>query len=109
MPISRLCRRLARRRRLNRQGVHAAREFLRQGGIDQAVTLDSALPSKGGSDDLNAEMRLAAGQRAGMADMEMRFVTNVEALGCKSLSQLVLDARFDRHDAATFFGETHLP
>ena len=60
-----------RRLRVERQRVHASRQFPGENSINHAVALDSAPPFEGRRHDINPKMRLAARPMAGMAFMQM--------------------------------------
>ena len=49
-------------------------EFIGQDLVDAALAVDARLALEGGRDDLDAEVRLAAGAVAGMALVQLRFV-----------------------------------
>ena len=64
------------------QSMDAAGELLGEGGVDAALARDPVLPGEAGGDDLDPEMRLLAGMRAGvMAGMKMRIVVYLEPAG----------------------------
>ena len=65
---------------MDRQRVHAAREFTRKCLVDHAVALDPALTAERFRHDMNPEMGLAARPMAGMALVLMRFIDHIEAL-----------------------------
>jgi hypothetical protein len=46
---------------------------------------------------------------AGVADMEMGFVDDGEALGGERLRQFFFETGLDQHDAATFFRDKDAP
>jgi len=68
-PVKLAC--FSRRLRLDRQRVHAARQFRGQRRINHAMTLDPALSFEGGRHDIQPEMCLAARLVASMAFMKM--------------------------------------
>lgn len=56
------------------------RHFVLEESIDQALAFQPALTLKGGGDNLDAEVRLAAGPGARMAGVTMGFVHDLKAL-----------------------------
>jgi hypothetical protein len=72
-------------------------EFVRKRGINQAVTLDPALPFEGAGHDIHTEMGLTAGPVAGMTLVQVRFVPNLETFWNESFAQLVRDSLSDAH------------
>ena len=61
------------------------------------LTHHPAEPRKGGRGDHHGEMALAAGARAGVAGMTVRFVNHDEAGRRKPLGQLAMDRVGDGH------------
>src|SRR5262245_40264291 len=82
---------LPRRRRMDRERMHAAGKFVRQRGIDHAMPLEPALPAKGLRHDIESEMGFTAGPVPGMALVPMRFILDMKALRCESVAQLFRD------------------
>ena len=95
----------ARRRRFDRQRMHAGLQFVGQQFVDGAVAVDAAHAGKGRRDDADAKMRLAgavigavmAGAVVVMAGMEMAFVDDDQPLRRKCLVQLVFHGRLYGH------------
>ena len=67
----------ARRRRVNGERMHAARQFVRQSAINQAVALQPGLPFERFRHDIDTEMRLPARPMPGMAFMLVQFVHHI--------------------------------
>jgi hypothetical protein len=82
---------LARRRRVNGERVHAARQLARQGAVDQAVAFQPGLSFEGVRHDIDTEVSLPARPMPGMAFVLVGFVHNLEALRRESLGQLLCD------------------
>ena len=72
---------LARRDRVNCEGVHATLEFAGERLVDQAMAFEPRLALKDLRHNINAEMRLSAGSMAGMPPMLFGFIDNPQALG----------------------------
>ena len=79
------------RGRVDREGMHAAGQFVRQRRIDHTMPLEPALPAKGFRHDIESEMRLAAWPMPGVALVAVRFILDMKALGCESVAQLFRD------------------
>ena len=75
---------LPRRLRVDRQRMHATLKLLRQRGVDHAVTLQTALSAEGCRHNIESEMGFAARAVSGVAFVQMRFVLDMQALGCES-------------------------
>jgi len=78
-----------------RQGMHPVPQLVRKHGEDEALALDARFSREGRRGDQDAEMRLAARPRAGMADMHMRLIDHVEMHGCEGLFKFASDRRRD--------------
>ena len=87
----RLCQAFARRRRMDRERVHAASEFAGQCRVDHAVPLEPALSFERVRHDIDPVMRLPARPVPGMAFVLVRFVHHLEALRGESFGQLTRD------------------
>ena len=92
--------RLSWRGRMHGKRVDRPGKLLRQSLVHDPVPLDAALSSEGRRYHINPEMGLTFRPVTGVAGMEVRLVLDPQALGPQRLLQLVLNARFDRHDAA---------
>ena len=88
----------SRRKRMQRERMHRAREFCRQRRIDHAMTVDARLADEGLRHNINSEMRLAAGPVTRMAFVQMRFIDDIETFGRESIAQLFCDVVFCGHD-----------
>jgi hypothetical protein len=86
---------------MNREGVHAAGKFVGQSGVDHAMAFQAGLAGERLSYDIKAEVRLPLRPVAGMTDVEMRFVHDIEPFRTERRRKLSFDIRPDRHDAAT--------
>src|SRR5439155_25661488 len=80
--------------------MHACGQFRLQCIVDQALAGDPAEPGKGSGGDRHGEMALAAGPRAGMAGMTMRFVDHDKPGRRKLLGQLAMNRIGNAHDGA---------
>ena len=94
--------RLARRARMHGKRVDGSGEFVGKNLIDHSVAVDPAAALEVPRNNVNPEVRLAAGPVPGVARVQVRLVHHPQALRLKRLLQLFLNARFDRHDAAIF-------
>jgi hypothetical protein len=79
------------------QGMHAGGEFVRKNLINHAVALNPALAAERLCHDMDSEMGLAPRPMAGVADVPVGFVNNIEALRRKSRGQLLRDKAFYLH------------
>jgi hypothetical protein len=84
---------------MNGKRVDAAGEFPGERCIYHAMALDSGLSFEGVSHDIHPEMGLAAFAVPGMAFVLVRFILHLEALGRKSLGQLLRDGIGGSHAA----------
>jgi hypothetical protein len=84
---------------VNGERVHAAYKFPGKRRINHAVALDPGLSFEGVSHDIDPEMGLPAFPVPGMAFMLVRFILHLEALGRKSLGQLLRDGIGGSHAA----------
>ena len=89
----------ARRRGVNGERVDAARQFVRQNAVNQAVALQPGLPFELFRHDIDAEMRLPARPVPGMAFVLVRFIHHFEPLGRESVGQLLCDEIGSLHAA----------
>jgi hypothetical protein len=76
---------------MDRQRVHAAREFTGKCCIDHAMTFEAALSAKRFRHNIETKVSLTAGAVSGMAFVAVRLVLDVKALGRESLLQLFDD------------------
>lgn len=88
---------LPRRARHQLQRVHRSGQFFRQQGVDHAVALDAGLAGESLRHVLYAEMGLAAGAVAGMADVAAGIVEHFQPGGGQSLGKFPLDGGADLH------------
>jgi hypothetical protein len=72
---------------MNRKGVDAAFELVRQRRVDHAVAFEPGLSAEGFRHDIETEVRLTARPMPGMALVQMRFVFDVQAIGRESRNQ----------------------
>ena len=77
--------------------MDAGLEFVGQDLIDEALAGDSGLALEGGGDDIDAEVRLAAGAVAGMALVLLRFVDDLDAFRLQGGGQFAFDGSCDAH------------
>ena len=91
----------ARRRRVDRERVHAAGEFRRERRIDHAMALEPGLSFEGVRHDIDPEVSLPARPVPGMAFMLVRFVHHLEALRREGLGQLLCDEIGGSHAACS--------
>jgi hypothetical protein len=78
-------------RRVYRERMDARRELAGERRIDQAMTIEPALPLEGLRHDIDPEMRLAAFPVPGMPGMLMGLVDHAQTLWRESLGQLFCD------------------
>ena len=71
--------------------MDAVSELGREGGVDQPMPVQPALPSKCLRDDIDTEMGLAARPVSRMPFMQMRLIDNPEAFRAESLRQSTRD------------------
>jgi hypothetical protein len=76
---------------VDRQRMNARCEFAGERGIDQAMTIEPALPLEDLRYDIHPEMSLAAFPMAGMSGVLMGFVDHSQTLWRESLGQLFCD------------------
>ena len=89
--------RFVRRAGMDRERMHAAREFTRKCLIDHAVTFDPALTAERLRHDMNPEMGLAARPGSGVALVLVRFIHNIEALRRERGGKLFGDLCLNQH------------
>ena len=77
--------------------MHAIGKLGRKHSVNHSVTLDPIFSTEGFRHDGDAKMRLAAGARAGMTRMLVRFVNHGEILRRESARQLIRDGIAYRH------------
>ncbi len=78
---------------IRRSGVYGKRvdtgfEFVSEGFVDHAMTIDPALPPERISYDINSKMRFAAGSVSGVAFMLVGFVEHLQAQRSEGLGEL---------------------
>ena len=73
---------------MNRKGVDAALELVRQRRVDHAVAFEPGLSAEGFRYDIEAEVGLAPRPMSGMSLVQMGFVFDVQALRRESRNQL---------------------
>jgi len=98
----------------DREGVHAALQFLGDAGVNRAVNIDTALALEGGRHDLDTEMGLAALAPAAMAVMLVRLVEDRQAGRGKRRLKLACHRFLHTHGSfflfgAAFLGQHRLP
>src|SRR5262249_52905360 len=81
----------ARRGRVDRERMHAVREFLRERLVDHAVAVDPALPTEDLRHDIDAVVGLPARPVARMALVAVRLVLHPQARGGEGRGQLFGD------------------
>jgi len=85
---------------VNGEGVHATGKFGGKGRINEAMTLEPALPGEGLRHDIHSEMTLAAGPMAGVALVPVRLIEHPQALRAESFGQLPCDEVVGSHRPA---------
>jgi len=76
---------------LDGEGVHRSGQLLRQGGVDLALPLDTALAGEGAGRDLDGEVALAARPGARMAGVLGAVVDHVQLDGIEAGLQFLSD------------------
>jgi hypothetical protein len=97
----------ARRIRVDRERMHAAREFGRQRGVYHAMPLDPALPLEGLRHNIDPEMRLPARAVARMAFVLVGFIDHAQTLRRESSGQLFCDHIGCSHESGLSKSRTH--
>ena len=82
--------------------MQAGGERIRQGAVDEAVTLDPALAFKRGRYDIKSEVRFAACAPAGVSDMLVRFIIDLKVRGSEALVEPLRDKFLHCH-SLTFY------
>jgi hypothetical protein len=85
---------------VNSEGVHATGKLGGKGRINQAMTLEPALPGEGLRHDIHPEMTLPAGTMASMALVPVRLIEHPQALRAESFGQLPCDEVVGSHRPA---------
>ena len=83
---------------MDRERMNARRELAGERRVDQAMTIEPALPLEGLRHDINPEMCLAAFPMPAVAGMLMGLVDHPQALWRESLGQLFCDDVRNGHD-----------
>lgn len=78
--------------------MHPRGKFFREDRVDKTVTLDPALAGKRCCYDRDAEMGFTLGTMAGMTDMAVRLVDDVEVLRRKRSVEFPLEGGTDGHE-----------
>ena len=82
---------------MDRQRMHAVAQFVRERGIDQAMTVEPALPPEGFGYNMYPEMSLAARPVTRVAFVLIGLINDCEALRRESCGKLFFDRFFDAH------------
>ena len=80
----------------NGQSVDAVLHEVAEGGVDRSLALESVKPGKGFTFDDQSEMALAARIVAGVADMAVALILEIETGRSKRCDEALLDLGGDR-------------